>query len=99
MIKKLKMLFGKLFTIFDHIDLIVLVVFASIMFFSAPVYLMIAIYQDGYFVLSILVSIVTLSTFAVCIRDLIKKRWSYLSIISGGLWAICFLRVAWEFGA
>jgi hypothetical protein len=96
LIESIKKIFSGLFIAFDSLEFAIAFIFATAIFFAVPIYLIKDLYQDGYLLLSFVISLTAISTFGICIRDLKNRKWSFLSIGVTFLWGICFLIVAWE---
>jgi hypothetical protein len=96
LIESVKKLFKGLFLAFDSLEFAIAFIFATAIFFAVPIYLIKSLYQEGYILLSVFILVAVITSFGLCIRDLINRKWSFLSIAVTFLWGICFLIVAWE---
>ena len=96
MIESIKKICKGLFIAIGSLELAIYIIFATAIFFAVPIYLIKALYQEGYLLLSFVISVVLISSFGVCLRDLRNRKWSSLSIGVIFLWGVCFLAVVWE---
>ena len=96
MFKSIKKICKGLFIAIGSLELAIYIILATAIFFAVPIYLIKDLYKDGYLLLSFVISVVLISSFGVCLRDLRNRKWSSLSIGATILWGICFLVVVWE---
>jgi hypothetical protein len=90
-----KTFFRSLLSILDLLEFIVAAAIGTALFLSVPFYLVFALFKSGHLFLAILVSFVVISSYGICIRDVLRKQWSVVSICVAALWTICLLLVGW----
>ena len=72
-------------------EVAIVFVFAALLTFAIPVYLIARIYQGEHLVLETIISLMLIASYGVGIRDLINKKRSNFSIAVGIFWWISVL--------
>ena len=91
----MKSKFTRIFDIFDSIELVVVIVFATILFVAVLCAVFLGVLQSGNYLALCSFVVLVISTVVAIVRDLLKKHLGVVSICVCIIWFACVIYVLW----